>query len=335
MKLKKPERRALLDAFIRSGELTDPPAAPPGAPGPGARAAGAAGGTPEKRDLSIGGQAVTQTASVIVQAAFYSMILRAMRKFDALFDPDVTTFVSSKNGSTLLIPTLDDTAQAAQVVGEGGQDQDVDPTLAGVLIPTASTYRTGLEKLSLELLEDNAFDGGQFLADAFAIRLARGIGAGIVATALAGAADGATGGSNSTVTPDDVLALIKSIDPAYLEGQKAGLAMSFATLLAVLGTKTTTGAYVLPTEFDAAGRYVIFGLPVFISPSMPAIASQAKPVLCGDFGYLAVRTVEGAQTLQRLDERFADYGQVAFRGWLRASSALGIGSALKYLQQPT
>jgi hypothetical protein len=58
-------------------------------------------------------------------------------------------------------------------------------------------------------------------------------------------------------------------------------------------------------------------------------------VIARDFGQLAVRVVEGATTLQRLDERFADYGQVAFRGWLRASSALAFGSALKYLQQPS
>lgn len=299
----KQETRAALNTLIRTGEL---------------------------RALGIDSPTVTQTQSVAVQAAFYGQLLKAMRAYDALFDPNVCTVASSRNGSNQLIPTLDDTANAATVVTENTQGTETDPTIGGVLVPTASTYRTGIVKLSREMLEDSDFDPSDFLARSFAIRLARGIGANVVSVALAGAQNGATGSSNSTVTPDDVLALIKSVDPAYLESPKAGLAMNFHTLIALRGTKTTTGAYVLPPN-----KPEIFGLPVFICPSMPAIGSQAKPILCGDFGYLVWRSVEGGTNLQRFDETYAEYGQVGFQGWLRASSALGVPAALKYLQQPT
>lgn len=301
----KSERRAL-DTFIRSGTL-------------------------ETRDLETGTPQLTQTASVLVQAAFLKSLLKAMRKYDELFDPSVTNFVTYSNGSQMVIPTIDDTGNAATVVAEGAQDTETDPTLGGVLVPIASNYRTGMVKLSLEFLQDSAFDPTDFLAKSFAIRLARGIGAGIVTTALAGAQSGATAGGNSTVSPDDVLALLKSVDPAYLEGPKSGLAMSYATLLSILGTQASTNQYILPPDWDGK----IFGLPVFVSPSMPAIGSQAKPVLAGDFGYVAVRIVEGGTNLARYDELYATTGQVGFRGFLRASSAVGIAPALKYLQQPT
>jgi HK97 family phage major capsid protein len=233
--MKKPlelEQRAL-DAFIRTGDLS---ADPPGGSAPAA----------ERRDLSEASPQVTQTQSVIVQGAFYRALLVAMKAYDRLFDPEVTTFVSSKNGSSMLIPCVDDTGNAATVPGEAQQDTESDPTISGVVVPTASTYRTNMVKLSRELLEDSGIDPADFLAKAFAIRLARGIGSAIVTTAIAGASSGATGGSNSTVTPEDVRTLIKSVDPAYLEAEKAGLAMSYATWIAVKGTKTTTGAYVIP-----------------------------------------------------------------------------------------
>jgi HK97 family phage major capsid protein len=317
-KVPKRERRALLNAFIRKGTLETP--------NPGG---------PETRDLTEGSPQATQTVSKIVQGEFFKQLVLALKQYDRLFD--AASVVQTTNGSQMLVPVVDDTGNPATVVSEGGQDAETDPTTAGVLVPTASNYRTNLVKMSLELLEDEAFDAADYLARSFAVRLARGIGAGIITTALAGATSGATGSSNSTVSPDDVLALIKSVDPAYLQSPRAGLAMNWNTLIAILGTKGTSGNYLIPPPFSVGQHTVaeqgfnLFGLPVYVCPSMPAIGSQAKPVLCGDLAYIVVRTVAGDRTLQRLDERFADYGQVAFRGWMRASAAVAVSGALKYL----
>ena len=167
--MKKSEKRALLDRFIRTGALeeTNKPV------------------TPETRDLTEGSPTVTQTASAIVQAQFYKQLVRAMKAYDSLFDVD--SVIQSTNGASMLVPLVDDTGNAATVVAEAGQESETDPTTAGVQVPTASTYRTNLVKVSLELLQDSAFDSSDYLARSFAIRLARGIGAGIVSTALAGA----------------------------------------------------------------------------------------------------------------------------------------------------
>ena len=168
MQPKKSERRAFLDAFIRKGVL-------PETPNPGT----------ETRDLTEGSPQVTQTASAIVQAEFYKQLVKAMKAYDPLFD--VASVIQSTNGASMLVPLVDDTGNAATVVAEAGQESETDPTTAGVQVPTASTYRTNLVKVSLELLQDSAFDSSDYLARSFAIRLARGIGAGIVSTALAGA----------------------------------------------------------------------------------------------------------------------------------------------------
>lgn len=300
----KPERRAL-DAFIRSGNF-------------------------ETRDLGKGSPTVTQTASVAVQAAFYASLLAALKAYDALFDPEVVTFASNQNGSQTLVPVIDDTANPATVVAEGVQDSEADPALSGVVVPNAKTWRTGIVKISRELLEDSAFDPSELLAKNFAIRLARGIGADIVATALAGASSGATAVSKTAIAIGDVVSLLATIDPAYLSGPKSGIAMSWTTLFQILGGLVTANQ----AQAALMAAKQMFGLPIFICPSLPSAGSQTKPVLAGDFGYLAVRTVEGGTNLARFDERFAETGQIGFRAFLRASSAVAVGSALKYLQCP-
>jgi HK97 family phage major capsid protein len=317
------ERRAL-EAFIRRGELSD--ASPQGS---------------EKRDLSLGAAQVTQTQSVIVQGAFYAALLVALKAYDRLFDPDVTTFVTSKNGSSMLVPTIDDTANAAVATSEAGQDLDQDPTTSGILIPTASTYRTGLVKLSRELLEDSGIDPADFLARSFAVRLARGIGASIVTTILAHATAGPTaigsssntGGSETggtSVGTKDLVALMKAVDPAYRESGSARWVMNTNTLAALDSLLDNNGRPVLPAVY-VDGVRVLFGFQVAVCPSMPNIGVNATPIAFGDTRYLVIRTVEGNVVLNRLEEKYADSGQVAFRAWMRASSALGVASAIKYL----
>ncbi|MGH9402222.1 MAG: phage major capsid protein [Terriglobia bacterium] len=304
-KIPKLERRAALSRFIRTGNF-------------------------ETRDLGITSPTVTQTASVIVQAQFYRDLIRAMKAYDALFSPDVVTFVSSSNGSQMLAPTIDDTANAATVVAEAVQDTETDPTTGGVLVPTASNWRTGMVKLSLELLQDAAFDPADFLARSFAIRLARGIGASIVATALAGAQSGATAASKTAIAISDVINLLATVDPAYLSGPKSGIAMSWTTLFQILGGLVTANQ----AQAALMAAKEMLGLPIFICPSLPAAGSTTVPVIAGDFGYLVTRTVEGGTNLARYDELYATSGQVGFRGFLRASSALGVPAALRKLTCP-
>lgn len=307
-----PGQRAL-DMFVRTGEFNDP------------------GGKPETRvGLTIGSPQVTQTASVLVQAGFYGELLRALKSYDRLLDPAVISFTSSRNGSSMLIPTIDDTGNPATVVTEANPDAETDPTLAGVLIPTAKTWRTGIVKVSREFLEDSAVDPGAFLTQSFALRLARGIGSDIVSVALAGAQSGANAASKTAIALGDIVALLGTIDPAYLAGPKAGIAMNWTTLFQILAGLITGSQ----AQAALMAAKELFGLPIYICPSLPSAGSSTKPVLAGDFSYVAVRTVEGGTNLVRLDERYAENGQIAFRGFLRASSAVAVGSALKYLTCP-
>jgi len=55
---------------------------------------------------------------------------------------------------------------------------------------------------------------------------------------------------------------------------------------------------------------------------MPALGAGNKPIAFGNFKGFYIRTVAGSLVLQRYDERFAEYAQVAFQMFWRAQAAM-------------
>ena len=68
------------------------------------------------------------------------------------------------------------------------------------------------------------------------------------------------------------------------------------------------------------------------SAYVPTIASGAKSIAFGDFGYYWVADRQG-RSFQRLNELFAATGQVGFRATQRVDGKLILPEAIKVLQQ--
>ena len=212
-----------------------------------------------------------------------------------------------------------------------------EPTLASLQLPAAPTFRTGILKISTELLEDAGFPVVNGLAQMFAWRLGRGIGpcllrncspAPVALTASGSSAS--TGGSETGGTSvgwTKLRGLVKAIDPAYRTSPKCGWLMSSNTLLSFSAIVTKQGLPLISARYDDQGRQVLLGFPVFICPSMPALGLNNKPVAFGDMGYFVTRTVNTSNIITRLNERFAEYGQVGFRTSLRCNGALRCATA--------
>ncbi len=78
----------------------------------------------------------------------------------------------------------------------------------------------------------------------------------------------------------------------------------------------------------------ILGYPVLINQDMPAMAANAKSILFGDFkAAYVIRDVLGIQQL-RLEERYADFLQVAFLAFLRTDGLVQDSNAVKAYQHP-
>jgi HK97 family phage major capsid protein len=247
--------------------------------------------------------------------------------------------ITTDSGSTISWPTVDDTANVGAILAENTQVSEQDITFGTAQI-NAYKYTSKMIRVSMELLQDSAFDVEAFLRRALAARVGRiwnqhfttGTGSsqplGIVTGATAGKV-GATG-QTTTVTYDDLIDLIDSIDPAY-QGN-AQFMLNASTRKAIRKLKDTTNMPLWQPSIQAGVPDQLLGYGYVINTNMPVPAANAKSILFGDFraAYL-VRQVLGF-TVLRLNERFADYGQSAFLGFARADGTVQNTAAYRAYQ---
>lgn len=288
----------------------------------------------ELRNLGLSSATTSQATADLVKQEFYDTLTHALAQTDELFNPQVTTRWESDTGAPAPLPWLDDTAEAAAAVAEGGSDPtSVDPVIHGVALPTPSTYRTGMIPISRELVQDSAFDPAIFLAKSFAVRFARGVGPDLVTSLLANAKVGATAAGSATNTggaetgtdtigSQDLINLRKSVNPAYRKGPNVGWILNDNTLSYVDGLLTKQGAPVFPENYDQNGRRVLCGFPVFVCPSMPDLATGQKTIAFGNLSYFVLRIVKGYASVAVLQERYAEQGLVAYHASIRANGKL-------------
>ena len=75
----------------------------------------------------------------------------------------------------------------------------------------------------------------------------------------------------------------------------------------------------------------LLGKRIYTSPFMPELQAGQKSVLFGDFTYYWIGDREGI-TFKRLNERFADSGQVGFLATKRLDGKLILPEAMKVLK---
>jgi HK97 family phage major capsid protein len=202
---------------------------------------------------------------------------------------------------------------------------------------------TGIIRVSLELLQDSAFSLEAFLTEAFAVRLGRGYeyyltqgtgssqpfgiipaiaASGAVAVTASGQFNyGAVSGNSgaNSVGYNDLVALIHSIDPTYRKGAKFMFADS--TLASLKKQLDAFGRPLWVPGVSADAPDTLAGYPYVINQSFPAIAASATTVAFGQWSKFIARKVRDLQIV-RLDERFADYGEVAYLAFSRIDSQL-------------
>lgn len=318
----------------------------------------------EKRDQIAGSQGVTYTQGAsggfFVPAGFVYDVEKATKYFAPLLDSSVIRILETATGAVLPYPNSNDTNNAWTIIGESVQvdDQGQVPNYAtqgsapsgqpgnvGLGHVDFNAYKgtTGLIRVSIELLQDSAFNIESFLTEAFALRLGRGYeyyltnGSGtnqplgiLPAIAASGATpvvaagssandgDNANTGANS-IGYFDLVGLEHSVDPTYRRNAKFMLADN---TLAHLKTRLDKFGRPLWTPGVKEGEPdKLLGYSYVINQSFPRIAASASTIAFGDFQKFIARKVRDLQVL-RLDERFADFGEVAYVGFSRIDSKL-------------
>ena len=130
---------------------------------------------------------------------------------------------------------------------------------------------------------------------------------------------GVTAASEAAITDIELVDLVHSVDPAY-RGQ-AEFMFNDQTLRELKKLRDAEGRPLWLPGIAVREPDTILGYRYVINTHMPVMEPGAKSVLFGDFSKYYIRDVMDI-TLVRLDEVYAEYGQVAFLAFSRHDGAL-------------
>jgi HK97 family phage major capsid protein len=290
----------------------------------------------EFRDLSVG----TNTAGgYTVPPGFAQRITDAMKAFGGMLE--AANVIDTESGQSLVWPTADDTGNIGAILAENTAAPVQDITF-GQKTLSAYMYTSKMVKVSYQLLNDSAFDLNAWLPEKFAQRIGRALNAhftngtggglqpvGLVPNLAVGKA-GATG-QTVTVSGDDLIDLVHSIDPAYRNAGSRFM-MADSSVKVVRKLKDSSGQYLWQPGLQTGAPDTLLGYPVTINQDMPAMAASAKPIAFGDFrAAYVIRRVQGV-AVKRFDERFADALQVGFLSFARYDGTVDDALAAKVYQ---
>ncbi len=136
-------------------------------------------------------------------------------------------------------------------------------------------------------------------------------------------------GAGTAITADDLVKLQIEVPQVYQAN--AVWVMSKNTLLAIRTLKDEEKRYMLQEDISAPFGYVLLGKPVFVSDSMPEIATKEKPVVYGDFSGMFVN-IRPSVEIQVLAEKYADEHAVGVVAWIEADSKVAEKQKLAVLK---
>lgn len=195
---------------------------------------------------------------------------------------------------------------------------------------------TSIIKVSEELLNDSAFDLEQYISKEFVRRMAaaeenafiNGTGTGRPTGILQTAETGKTTAAAAAITADEVIDLYHSLRSPYRKN--AVFIANDSTVKAVRQLKDSNGMYLWQPGLKEGQPDTLIGNRIISSAYMPEIGAGKKPILFGDISYYWIADRQG-RTFQRLNELYAETGQVGFKTFQRVDGKLTLAETVKTL----
>lgn len=295
------------------------------------------------REKRVGsGQSTTTTAGgYTIPEGFAGRIVEYMAYISELLT--YANILRTDTGNTIPFPINDDTANTGELIGEAA---DISTASADLVFDVynlgAYKFSSKMIKVSSELIQDNGVNLLDYLAKKLAERVARitnsyfttGTGSSQPQGYMYAASRGQVTASTSTFTLAEMVSFQDSLDPAYRSMPGVAWAMHSNLLAEVkqlaLAGGNLAGAVWVPSFRDGEPDRIL-GKPYFLNQAMSSTSATGDKIFAyGDFKKFNIRIVNDF-SLRRLDERFAEFDQVAFFGLMRGDSFLEDTSALKYM----
>lgn len=278
--------------------------------------------------------ATGSSGGYLIPQGFSDQLEEAMKWFGGILG-NVGTF-DTETGNPLPWPTDNDTAQMGRLLTENTQLTQTGITFGQVTF-NAYIFTTDIVLVPLTLMQDSYFDMDAYIARKMGERIGRlfnhtmTVGTGssqptgiqTAAVAAGNTTQGATGETTSLIYAD-LVNTEHLVDPAYRPASKWMFHDSTLKVLKKLvdGENRPLWQPALTASFGQGAMPMILDHPYVINNDMPVMAASAYPILFGDLTKYKVRRVAGGTSIMRLVERYADYLQIGFLGFLRADGQL-------------
>lgn len=241
------------------------------------------------------------------------------------FSKDIISKTTELSGILNRVTVVNSTGEYKQIIADtenqisaGWTDEIGEITSSTAKFKTVSIGHhklTALAKVSLELINQNAFDiateiENQMYRD-FALKaetaIIKGDGSG-KPTGLTTSGTLYTLPSATAITSGDIIQIFHALKSPYQ--QNAVWIMSNATLCAVRMLSDGAGRYIFHQSENLTTGYsgVILGKPVFVSEAMDNIGAGNIPILFGDFGRAYKVNINPEMSLQILNEKYSELG---------------------------
>lgn len=299
-----------------------------------------AGAAPKESRMQTTTGSAGAAGGYTIPTELSNQLVRTMKMWGPMYDEDICTVMNTTGGNPIDIPTIDDTAVAVAGHTEGGSvtdDGGVDATF-GKKTLGAFAYDTEWVKFSWELAQDSIFNFESLLGDLLGQRLGRRANTELTTGAgstsgpngiVTGSVKGTDAASATTVTYDNLVDLVHSVDPAYRASPKCRFMFNDATLGFLRKLKDGEGRYIW-TQGDVQGGVPgsILGYRYSINQAMANVATTQKSIVFGDFGKYFVRKVGGV-VMFVARERFAP--DIGLLGLIRLDGELVDTAAVKHI----
>lgn len=241
------------------------------------------------------------------------------------FSKDIISKTTELSGILNRVSVVNSTGEYKQIIADtenqisaGWTDEIGEITSSTAKFKTISIGHhklTALAKVSLELINQNAFDiateiENQMYRD-FALKaetaIIKGDGSG-KPTGLTTSGTVYTLPSATAITSGDIIQIFHALKSPYQ--QNAVWIMSNATLCAVRMLSDGAGRYIFHQSENLTTGYsgVILGKPVLVSEAMDNIGAGKIPILFGDFGRAYKVNINPEMSLQILNEKYSELG---------------------------
>ena len=264
------------------------------------------------------------SAGVLIPTTLASSIEVALKTYGGMFEAG--ELFHTDRGGDLILPTINDTAAKAVIVAEYTQNTRRTPSFGSVTMK-AHTYRTPTIPISEELMQDSAFNLDSLLTNLMSESFGRGINEhltigtgtgqpkGIVTCATACDSKAAA----ASITLDNILDLLKSVDSAYARDGK--FMFNRNTLYELMRVKDQNGRFIWQEGARDGSPATLFGKQYILNDDMADIGAGNASVLFGDLKKYKIRMVKSFR-VKRLNELLAEYLAIGLLGFARVDGLL-------------